>query len=247
MKIAILTIFPDMLKPLISESIIGRGVKNGILEFDIINIRDFSASKHKNTDDYPYGGGSGMLMTAQPIGYAFKHVKTLNYTGKRIFMGPRGRKLDQKLAEELSVEKDLTILCGHYEGVDERVLEENIDMEISIGDYILTGGELAAMVLTDSIVRLIPGVLGSESSIEEESFTSGLLEYPQYSRPRIYNGMEVPDVLLSGNHAEINKWRREQSLLVTYKNRPDLLNNVELSKEDIAFLKKLESKGGLDG
>lgn len=242
MRIAILTIFPEMIKPIISESIIGRGVKNGILEFDIINIRDFSASKHKNTDDYPYGGGSGMLMTAQPIGDAFKHVKSLNYTGKRIYMGPRGKKLTQKLAKELSYEKDLTILCGHYEGVDERVLQENIDMEISIGDYILTGGELAALVLTDSVVRLVPCVLGSEDSTDEESFTDGLLEYPQYSRPRVYNGMAVPEVLLNGNHAEIKKWRRQQALLTTYKNRPDMLKNAELSKDDMEYLKKIEAE-----
>ncbi len=240
MNIAILSTFPDMFRAL-DESILGRAQKNALLHFDLINIRDFSKNKHKNTDDYPYGGGAGMLMMAQPIFDSLDYVKALGYRGKTIYMGPKGRKLDQKLAEELAQEPDLCILCGHYEGVDQRVLD-NMDMEISIGDYILTGGELAAMVLIDTVARMLPGVLGASESAEDESFRSGLLEYPQYTRPADYNGMPVPEVLLNGNHAQIAKWRREQALLATYRHRPDLLKTAELNKSDRLYLEKLEQE-----
>lgn len=228
-----------MFAPL-QQSIIARALDKGILDIDIINIRDFSTSKHKNTDDYPYGGGAGMLMMAQPIDDAFLHTESLGFKGKRIYMGPKGVKLDQSLAYKLSKEQDLRILCGHYEGVDQRALDMHIDIEISIGDYVLTGGELAAMVLVDTVSRLIPGVLGSEQSAVDESFSNGLLEYPQYTRPSVYKGRAVPDVLLSGNHAEIAKWRYNQALLTTIKLRPDMIKG--LSKEDRKALMLLEEQ-----
>lgn len=239
MKIAILSTFPEMFEPL-KQSIIHRATENGILSFDMINIRDFSNSKHKNTDDYPYGGGAGMLMTVQPIDDAFLHTESLGYTGKRIYMSPKGKTLTQSMAAELAMEKDLRILCGHYEGVDQRALDMHIDMEVSIGDYVLTGGELAAMVLIDSVSRLIPGVLGSDESSVDESFSSGLLEYPQYTRPAEYKGLKVPDVLLGGNHALIAKWRHREALINTYKFRPDMLNNI--SAEDRLILKHWEEE-----
>lgn len=224
----------------------GRAQKNELLHFDFINIRDFSKNKHRNTDDYPYGGGAGMLMTAQPIFDSLAHVKSLGYTGKRIYMGPKGQKLTQKLVEELAQEPDLCILCGHYEGVDQRALDA-MDMEISIGDYILTGGELAAMVLVDAVARLVPGVLGTAESAEDESFSSGLLEYPQYTRPAVYEGMAVPEVLLNGNHAHIAKWRREQALLATLRHRPDLLASANLSKQDKIYLEKIQQEQENEG
>lgn len=238
MKIAILSTFPDMFR-VFDDSILGRAQKNDLLQFDLVNIRDFSQNKHKNTDDYPYGGGAGMLMMAQPIFDSLAHVKSLGYRGKKIYMGPKGRRLDQRLVEELAQEPDLCLLCGHYEGVDQRALDA-MDMEVSIGDYILTGGELAAMVLVDAVARLLPGVLGAVESAQDESFSSGLLEYPQYTRPADYKGMLVPEVLLNGNHAHIAQWRREQALLATYRCRPDLLQTASLSKDDLDYLKSLE-------
>lgn len=239
MNIAILSTFPEMFS-ILNESILGRAQKNGLLHFDIVNIRDFSQNKHKNTDDYPYGGGAGMLMMVQPIMNAFAHTQALGYTGKRIFLGPKGKTLNHALAKELAQEKDLTLLCGHYEGVDQRALDA-CDMEISIGDYVLTGGELPAMVLIDTIARFIPGVLGTQDSTEEESFSSGLLEYPQYTRPYDYAGQKVPDILLGGNHAQIALWRRQESLRATYQYRPDLLQNANLSKEDLQYIQELAS------
>jgi len=206
---------------------------------ECVDIRPFSDRKHKNTDDYPFGGGAGMVMLAQPIMDAMKHVTGENFSGRRIYMGPRGTTLTTAKARELAKEEHLVLLCGHYEGVDQRALDTCIDEEISIGDYILTGGELAAMVLTDAVSRFIPGVLGSGESAEEESFSDGLLEYPQYTRPRELCGMEVPEVLLSGDHAKIKAWRRQESLRATKKFRPDLLEKAELTPKEIKLLEEL--------
>lgn len=226
MKIDVLTIFPGMFTPL-TESIIGRAQEAELLDVRVTDIRPFSKRKHKNTDDYPFGGGAGMLMLAQPIADAIRHVTPEPYHGKRIYMSPRGQLLTQQLVRELSQEQSLMILCGHYEGVDERVIERYIDMEISIGDYVLTGGELPAMVLIDAVARLQTGVLGSDESAQDESHgLSGLLEYPQYTRPRVFEGMAVPEVLLSGDHAKIAAWRQEQALQVTAQRRPDLLKKA---------------------
>lgn len=237
MKIELLTIFPEVFDSFLNTSIIGRARSNGLLDIHATDIRPFSESKHKNTDDYPFGGGAGMLMMAQPIADAMKAVTGPDFHGKRIYMGPKGKTLNQQLAQELSREQELVILCGHYEGVDQRALDRYIDMEISIGDYILTGGETAAMVLIDCVSRLIPGVLGSDESAGDESFSSsGLLEYPQYTRPRVFEGMEVPQVLLGGDHKKINQWRREQSLLETARLRPDLLKQVQISGKERDWL-----------
>ncbi len=240
MKINILTIFPEMFESVFSSSILGRAREQGLLEITLTDIRPFSESKHHNTDDYPFGGGAGMVMMYQPIRDAMASVTGDGFRGKRIYLGPRGRKLTTALARELAKEEELVLLCGHYEGVDQRALDTCVDEEISIGDYILTGGELAAMVLTDCVARFIPGVLGSEESPEEESFSDGLLEYPQYTRPREIDGLAVPEVLLSGDHAKIHAWRRRESLLATLRFRPDLLESASLDAKDQKTLKELE-------
>jgi len=241
LRIEVLTIFPEMFEAL-NASILARARESGAIDIRVTDIRPFSKSKHKNTDDYPFGGGAGMLMTPQPIADAIKAVSPEPYAGKRLFMSPRGRPLDQALAQKLSQEPSLTILCGHYEGVDERVIEGYIDLEVSIGDYVLTGGELPAMVLIDCVARLKEGVLGSEDSAAEDSFSfDGLLEYPQYTRPREFEGKTVPEVLLNGNHAQINAWRREQSLLVTWQRRPDLLEKASITDQERAWLKERET------
>ena len=240
MKIKILTIFPEMFESVMQSSILGRARENGLIEVECIDIRPFSDRKHKNTDDYPFGGGAGMVMLAQPIMDAMTHAMGENFSGKRIYMGPRGTTLTTAKARELAKEDELILLCGHYEGVDQRALDTCIDEEISIGDYILTGGELAAMVLTDCVARFIPGVLGSSDSPEEESFSDGLLEYPQYTRPREWNGMEVPEVLLSGDHVKIRAWRRMESLRATKKFRPDLLETAELTAKEKRMLEEME-------
>ncbi|MBE5810987.1 MAG: tRNA (guanosine(37)-N1)-methyltransferase TrmD [Clostridiales bacterium] len=239
MKITILTIFPEMFESVLNSSILGRAREQGLIEVECVDIRPFSDRKHKNTDDYPFGGGAGMVMLAQPIMDAMKHVTGEDFSGRRIYMGPRGTTLTTQKARELAKEEHLVLLCGHYEGVDQRALDSCIDEEISIGDYILTGGELAAMVLTDAVSRFIPGVLGSGESAEEESFSDGLLEYPQYTRPRKLCGMEVPEVLLSGDHAKIKAWRRQESLRATKKFRPDLLEKAELTLKEKKLLEEL--------
>ena len=242
MKIDILTIFPEMFDSVLSSSILGRAREAGLLEVTCTDIRPFSTLKHKNTDDYPFGGGAGMVMLAQPIADAMQAVTGENFRGKRIYMGPRGKTLTTALARELAKEEHLVLLCGHYEGVDQRALDTCIDEDISIGDYILTGGELAAMVLTDCVARFIPGVLGSADSPEEESFSDGLLEYPQYTRPAEWNGMRVPEILLSGNHAKIREWRRAESIRATYRHRPDLLQHAVLDKKDQKTLAALQEE-----
>lgn len=237
MKIELLTIFPEMFSSFLDASIIGRARANRLIDVHATDIRPFSASKHKNTDDYPFGGGAGMLMMPQPIADAMRAVAPEPFHGKRIYMSPRGKTLTQEMAQQLAKEENLVILCGHYEGVDQRVLDKYIDMEVSIGDYVLTGGETAAMVLIDCVSRLVPGVLGSSESAADESFSSaGLLEYPQYTRPRVFEDMEVPDVLLNGDHKKINQWRREQSLLITAKLRPDLLAAAPVTEKERAWL-----------
>ena len=235
-----LTIFPEMLRAALSESIVGRALEKGLFEVELIDIRAYSQNKHKNTDDYPFGGGAGMVMLAQPIVDACEaHMEAGQ---RRIYLSPRGRTLNQSVVEELSRETELMLLCGHYEGVDERALEMCFPEELSIGDYVLTGGELAALVVIDAVSRLIPGVLGSSESAGDESFTTGLLEYPQYTRPREFRGREVPEVLLNGNHALIERWRREQALKITRQRRPELLKTAPLDKKDRAFLQALEEE-----
>lgn len=237
LKIDILTLFPDMFENVLSSSIIGRAVNKGIIEFHLHNIRDYSQSKHKNADDYPFGGGAGMVMMPQPIFDCIDEVKG-DENARCIYMSPRGRLLTPQIAQELSTQSRIIILAGHYEGIDERV-GELIDDEISIGDYVLTGGELPAMVLIDCLLRFIPGALGSAQSLVDESFSnSGLLEYPQYTRPADFRGRCVPEVLLNGNHAHIERWRREQALLKTLQMRPELLKDAELSKKDREFLRE---------
>ena len=242
MTVDILTVFPEMFGSVFSASILGRAREQGLLDIRLTDIRSFSAAKHKNTDDYPFGGGAGMVMTAQPIMDAMASASAALPGARRIYLGPRGKKLTTALARELAAEDSLILLCGHYEGVDQRALDECVDEEISIGDYILTGGELAAMVLTDCVARFIPGVLGSAESPEEESFSDGLLEYPQYTRPRDLNGRTVPEVLLNGDHAKIRAWRRRESLRATLRFRPDLLETAVLSPEDLKILKELENE-----
>ena len=240
MTINILTIVPEMFESVFSTSILGRAREQGLLDIRLTDIRPYSASKHKNTDDYPFGGGAGMVMMAQPIMDAMAEAAAAAPGARRIYLGPRGRKLTTDVARELASESSLILLCGHYEGVDQRALDACIDEEISIGDYILTGGELAAMVLTDCVARFIPGVLGSADSPEEESFSDGLLEYPQYTRPRDLDGRCVPEVLLSGDHAKIRAWRRRESLAATVRLRPDLLASAKLDDQDLKILKELE-------
>ncbi len=237
MKFDILTVFPDLFAAILGESIIGRAQENELVSIRAVNIRDFSRDKHKKTDDYPYGGGNGMVMLAQPIFDAYMSIREkLDYKPRVIYMSPQGRRLDQSLVEELSQYEHMILLCGHYEGVDERVLDEIVDEEVSIGDYVLTGGELPAMVLIDAVCRTIPGVLSNEESYSEESHCGGLLEYPQYTRPGEFNHRKVPDILMSGHHANIKRWRRQQSLLRTYKKRPDLLEKIVLEPEDRKLL-----------
>lgn len=225
-KFDCLTLFPEMFNAL-KESIIGRAIENENIELNLINIRDFSKDKHKKVDDTPYGGGAGMVMKADVVYEAFKSIKQNEAEKpKVIYMSPQGKTLNQKKVEELSEEKHLIILCGHYEGVDQRVIDKIVDEEISIGDYVLTGGELPAMVLIDSVSRYAEGVIKKES-IEEESFTNGILEYPQFTRPEVFEGVKVPEVLLSGNHQNIDKWRKEEALKITKIKRPDLLKDWE--------------------
>lgn len=235
MKINILTLFPEMFS-IFDHSIMGRAKDKGIIDIKAINIRDFSSNKHKKVDDYPYGGGAGMVMAAQPVVDAIRAVKSEGET-KVIFLGPRGRRVNQNLINELSKEKELIFVCGHYEGIDERAYKY-FDMEISLGDFVLTGGEMAAIPIIDSICRVVPDVLGREESFTDESFYDGTLEYPQYTRPVEFEGDIVPDILLSGHHENIRKWRRKQSLLITKERRPDLFNRLKLTKEDKKLLDK---------
>ncbi len=242
MRIDILTLFPEMCEAVLNESIIGRAREKGIVEINCTNIRDFTIDKHNRVDDAPYGGGMGMVMQNQPIYDCYNALcEKLGKKPKLIFMSPQGSVLTQAKVKELAKEENIAILCGHYEGVDERVIEEIVDEEISVGDYVLTGGELPALILADSVSRMIPGVLANEEAFSEESHFASLLEYPQYTRPPEWNGKKVPDVLLSGHHGNIEKWRRQQSIKRTYERRPDLLSNADLDKSDKKFLESLKN------
>lgn len=239
MRFDILTLFPDMFGGPFGESIIRRGQDKGLIQIGLHQIRDYTVDRHRTVDDAPYGGGAGMLMKPEPLSAAIESAKKLNTAATVLLTTPQGRPLTQKLAQELSLKPGLIIICGRYEGVDERIHQHYVDQEVSIGDYVLSGGELAAMVLVDSVTRLIPGVLGSDESASTDSFGDGLLEYPQYTRPPEFNGLPVPAPLLSGNHAEIIRWRREQSLKRTAERRPDLLTQAVLTDNDRLFLKSL--------
>ena len=243
MRIDIATLFPDMCEAVLSESIIGRARQAGHIEVVCHNIRDYTLNKHNRVDDTPYGGGMGMVMQADPIYRCYEAVcAQLPQKPHVIYMSPQGRVLTQQMAIDYSKKEYIFLLCGHYEGVDERLLEEIVDEEVSIGDYVLTGGELPALVLVDTIGRMCEGVLPDESAFTEESHYNGLLEYPHYSRPAVWHGKEVPEVLLSGHHANIETWRRQQSLLRTAQKRPDMLEKAELGKKDLAFLESMKEK-----
>ena len=233
MNFHVLTLFPEMIEQGMHTSIIGRAIANGYLSINAINIRDFAFNKHQKVDDYPYGGGAGMLMQAETVYLAYESVQEkLGYRPRVVYLTPQGSVFHQQMAREMAQEKDLVFLCGHYEGIDERVLDEIVTDYVSIGDYVLTGGELPAMVMMDSVSRMVPGVLSNQESGETESFAGNLLEYPQYSRPEEWHGQKVPSVLMSGHHANIEAWRREQSILRTAKRRPDLLKKADLTNKE---------------
>ncbi len=239
MNFHILTLFPEMVMDGLNTSIIGRAVNNNLLTIEAINIRDFAENKHNRVDDYTYGGGAGMLMQAGPVYGAYQSVVEKTGTTPRVvYLSPQGQTFSQSMAEEFAKEEELVFLCGHYEGIDERVLEEIVTDYVSIGDYVLTGGELPAMVMIDAIARLIPGVLHNDASAEFESFQDNLLEYPQYTRPEEWHGKVVPEILLSGHHANVEKWRREQSVIRTAQRRPDLLEKAELTEKEKELAKK---------
>lgn len=242
MRFDILSVFPEMIRPALSESMIGRAVNNGLVDIHYHNIRDYTTNKHRRTDDTPYGGGWGMVMTCQPIMDCYKSVVGDDRNVYTVYMSPGGKKLTQKMAMKLAKKQRLVILCGHYEGVDQRVIDSIVDEEISIGDYVLTGGELPAAVMIDCISRLIPGVLPDEECHADESIESGFLEYPQYTKPAEYNGLKVPDVLLSGHHENIVKWRRKKSIEKTFLKRRDLLRGKKLTAEENTFLNELKQK-----
>jgi tRNA (guanine37-N1)-methyltransferase len=241
MKFTVMTLFPEMILDGLHTSILGKAIDKKIIELSAVNIRDYTLDKHRHVDDYPYGGGAGMVMSAEPIYRCFKSITGDNPSKKRVvYLTPQGRTFNQSMAKEFAKEDEIIFLCGHYEGVDERILEEIVTDNVSIGDYVLSGGELPVMVMIDAISRMVPGVLTNEESGESESFEGNLLEYPQYTRPTVWNGKEVPEVLLSGHHANIEKWRREQSLKRTLENRPDLLEKAELTKKDRQFLASIK-------
>ena len=242
MNFHIMTLFPEMIESVLLTSITGRAMEKGIISAQAVNIRDFADNKHHSVDDYPYGGGAGMLMQAQPVYDCYRALcEDLGRKPHLIYLSPQGKPLTQARAVELSKLDSIAMLCGHYEGIDERVLEEIVDEEISIGDYVLTGGELPALVLTDCIARMVDGVLPNEEAFSQESHFNGLLEHPQYTKPFEWNGKTVPEVLISGHHANIEKWKREQSLLRTMERRPELLDCAELTKNDLDFLKKVKN------
>ena len=243
MNYYIMTLFPDMISNGLNTSIIGKAIDRNLLSINAIDIRDFTKDKHNHVDDYPYGGGAGMVMQAQPVYDCYKHVESLIESGEKprvIFMTPTGKTFNQDMAKELAKEENLVFLCGHYEGIDKRVLDRIVTDEVSIGDFVLTGGELPAMVMIDAISRHIPGVLNNDISAETETFTDNLLEYPQYTRPEVWEGEAVPEVLLSGHHEKIRKWRLKQSLIRTMKLRPDLFEKHEFTKEELKMLEEIK-------
>lgn len=258
MNFYIMTLFPEMVMDGLNTSIIGRAVNKGLLSIEALNIRDYAFNKHHSVDDYPYGGGAGMLMQAEPVYQCYdalaRQIRERKAgeqpdmaCGKKrtrvIYLSPQGKTFNQSMAEEFAQEEDLVFLCGHYEGIDERVLEEIVTDYVSIGDYVLTGGELPAMIMIDAISRLVPGVLHNDVSAEFESFQDNLLEYPQYSRPEVWHDKKVPEILMSGHHANIEKWRREQSVIRTAKNRPDLLERAELTEKEKKLAKEIQRDG----
>jgi tRNA (guanine37-N1)-methyltransferase len=237
----VLTIFPEIFRSPLSESLVKKALDKGLIQIRVRNLRDFTEDKHHLTDDYPYGGGAGMVMKPEPVFRAVREIKDQNPDARAVLLTPQGERFHQQLAKGLSEHKHWILICGRYEGLDERVRMGLVDREISIGDYILNGGEIPALVFIEVISRYVPGFLGSDQSVEEESFSDGLLEYPQYTRPPVFGEWAVPEVLLSGNHAEIQRWRRRESLRRTYLRRPDLLEQAQLSKEDLAFLAEIKS------
>ncbi|MCU0078969.1 tRNA (guanosine(37)-N1)-methyltransferase TrmD [Extibacter muris] len=240
MRFYIMTLFPDMVMNGLGTSITGRAMEKDLLGVEAVNIRDYAFNKHNSVDDYPYGGGAGMLMQAEPVYQAYNAVKEkVGRSPRVVYLSPQGRTFHQEMAEELAREEELVLLCGHYEGIDERVLEEIVTDYVSIGDYVLTGGELPAMVIVDAVSRLVPGVLHNDVSAEFDSFQDNLLEYPQYSRPEVWHGKQVPPVLLSGHHANVEKWRREQSVIRTARNRPDLLEKADLDETEKELVRKV--------
>ena len=242
MNFHILTLFPDMVMNGLNTSIIGRAIANGLLTLEAVDIRDFAVNKHNRVDDYTYGGGAGMLMQAEPVYLAYKSIEEKIAQEKKprvVYLSPQGKTFSQSMAEEFAKEEELIFLCGHYEGIDERVLEEIVTDYVSIGDYVLTGGELPAMVMIDAVSRLVPGVLHNDTSAEFETFQDNLLEYPQYTRPEEWRGKKVPSVLLSGHHVNIEKWRREQSVIRTAQSRPDLLEQAELTEKEKELVKNI--------
>lgn len=241
----VLTLFPDMITGGLNTSITGRAIEEGLIRLDAVNIRDYTLNKHGKTDDYPYGGGAGMVMQAQPVYDAYRSVRSrIDYDPRVIYLTPQGRVFNQTMARELALEKGIVFLCGHYEGVDERVLDEIVTDHVSIGDFVLTGGELPAMCMIDAISRMIPGVLHNNESAEDDSLSDGLLEFPQYSRPEVWNGRQVPKILLSGDHAKVDAWRREQSLIRTALRRPDLLEHAVISPREREFIRKYLADSG---
>ncbi|KUP08644.1 tRNA (guanine-N1)-methyltransferase [Bacillus coahuilensis m2-6] len=243
MKIDVLSLFPEMFEGVFSSSILKKAKEKSAVSYNVVNFREHSSNKHQTVDDYPYGGGAGMVLTPQPVFDAVEHVTASTTSKPRvILMCPQGETFTQKKLEELADEEHLIFICGHYEGYDERIREHLVTDEISIGDYVLTGGELGAMVVIDSVVRLLPGVLGNEDSPVLDSFSSGLLEHPHYTRPREYKGMKVPDVLVSGNHKLIDEWRDKESLRRTFERRPDLLESAPLSKKQLQWLREWEEE-----
>ena len=243
MNYHVLTLFPEMIENGMNTSITGRAITKGLLSLEAINIRDFAFNKHQKVDDYPYGGGAGMLMQAEPVYLSYESIaERIGRKPRVIFLTPQGKTFNQDMAKEFALEEDLVFLCGHYEGIDERVLEEIVTDYVSIGDYVLTGGELPAMVMMDSISRMVPGVLNNQESGETESFSGNLLEYPRYSRPEEWHGKKVPEVLLSGHHANVDKWRREQSIIRTAKWRPDLLPKADLTNKEWNEVRRLRKQ-----
>ncbi|MFC4409238.1 tRNA (guanosine(37)-N1)-methyltransferase TrmD [Chungangia koreensis] len=242
MKIHVLSLFPDMFEGVFGSSILKKAQEKGAVELSVMDFRQFAVGKHNQVDDYPYGGGAGMVLKPEPFFSAVESLTEGRQKPRVILMDPQGERFSQAKAEELAEEEELILLCGHYEGYDERIRQHLVTDEISIGDFILTGGELAAMTIVDSVVRLLPGVLGNEDSPVKDSFSTGLLEHPHYTRPADFRGMKVPDVLLSGNHAMIDRWREEQSILRTFERRPDLLENAPLSDHQKKYLEQLKNQ-----
>ena len=240
MKYYVMTLFPEMIEQAMNTSIMGRAMADGLISLQVMNIRDYTLNKHGKVDDYPYGGGAGMLMQAEPVYQCYRALEEkMNKKPRVVYLSPQGKTFNQTMAEEFAQEEELVFLCGHYEGIDERVLEEIVTDYVSIGDYVLTGGELPAMIMVDAISRLVPGVLHNDVSAEFESFQDNLLEYPQYSRPEMWHDKKVPEVLMSGHHANIEKWRREQSVIRTARNRPDLLEKAELTEKEREIAEKI--------